>query len=230
MNHKVLVGCPTSFHKGYCINEYAEAIKNLSYDNYDILLVENSEDNEYYKKIKQLNIPVIKGPYFESARDRIVASRNILKEKAIQSYDYLLSLEQDVIPPKDIIERMLSHNKKVISGIYFNRNVFEDGIKLIPLAYVEIPGNEELPSMRTLNENELLSNKLIKIISCGLGCILIHKDALKKITFRYEKNSFDDRWFCIDLYKNNIELYCDTSIKCKHFILNRPFQWKDIKK
>ena len=88
MPPKILVGCPTSFHKEYALEAYAKAIKSLTYKNFDILLVDNSEDNKYFEKIKSFNIPVIKGPYFPSARDRIVASRNLLREKVIKDYDY----------------------------------------------------------------------------------------------------------------------------------------------
>jgi GT2 family glycosyltransferase len=231
MKPKVLVGCPTSYYKEYCFDEYLDAVKNLSYDNYDILLVDNSENNDYFDKIKK-KLPVIKGPYDESARERIVLSRNILKDKAIEKYDYLLSLEQDVIPPKNIIELFLEHNKKVVSGIYFNRDLKTR--ELIPLAYIELPEKspEGLPSMRTLNDSEMLSNNLIKIVSCGTGCVLIHKDILKKISFRYEKNkdAFDDRFFGIDLFRLKEPMYCDTRVKCKHLILNRPFLWRNIKK
>nr|MBI4156523.1 glycosyltransferase family 2 protein [Candidatus Woesearchaeota archaeon] len=228
---KVLVGCPTSFHKEHSLKEYSESIKNLSYKNYDILLVDNSPDDKYTKKIKSFGLKVKKGPYFESARERIVFSRNILKDEAIKNYDYFLSLEQDVIPPKNIIERMLNHEKKVITGIYFARNIVKGKKVLMPLVYKEINSNKKLPDMRSLNELEI-GNGLIQVVSCGLGCVLIHKDVLKKITFRYEKDkdAFDDRFFCIDLYNKNIPIYCDTSIICKHLILNRPYQWRDIKK
>lgn len=229
---KVLVGCPTSFHKEYCLEQYANAVKNLTYKNYDVLLIDNSPDDIYLNKIRNYGINALKGPYHEGARDRIVASRNLLRKYAIDNnYDFLLSLEQDVIPPLDIIECLLSHNKKAISGIYFARNIVNNNVELIPLAYKEVPTKEDLPSMRPLNEQELLHGpKLIKIISCGLGCVLIHRDVLKEISFRYELNTFDDRWFCIDLFNKKIELYCDVSVKCKHMIINRPYQWQNIQK
>src|SRR3989344_3875962 len=200
---KVLVGCPTSFHKEHCLQEYVRAVKSLTYPNYDILLVDNSPDDKYMERIRKENIPVLKGPYYEGARDRIVASRNLLREQALkQGCDYLLSLEQDVIPPSDSVERMLQSQKEVITGIYFNK-VNEKGVtKLTPLAY-KISGQkkDELPLMKPLSEQELWSNKVVEVISAGLGCLLIHKNVLKKITFRYdpEKEAFDDRFFFIDL-------------------------------
>src|SRR3989344_149075 len=227
---KILVGCPTSFHKEYCLDEYARAIKSLTYPNYDILLIDNSLGEEYSKKIASYSLPVIKGPYLESARERIIASRNLLKQYAIDNnYEYLLSLEQDVIPPQDIIERMLVHDRQVITGIYFNR---DNKQQLYPLAYVisNQPPNK-LPDMRPLNQEELWRNIFFQIISAGLGCLLIHKDVLARITFRYEgEEPFDDRFFFLDLYNLKIKAFADTSIKCRHFILNRPYQWRDIKK
>ena len=49
----------------------------------------------------------------------------------LEDYDYFLSLEQDVIPPKDIIEQMLKSEKKIITGVYFNHNDIGGEIKLI---------------------------------------------------------------------------------------------------
>ena len=231
MNPKVLVGCPTSDYKAYCLDEYANTIKNLSYDDYDILLVDNSKTNEYSKRIKKLGLNVIKDKYTESARERIVNSRNILREYAIKNnYDYLLSLEQDVIPPKDIIEKLLRHNKKVVSGIYYIHNRMPNGnIHLIPLINI-LEDNKE--TMRTLNYSELNFAKLLKIFSCGLGCLLIHRDVLKEVKFRYVKeiDTHDDRWFCIDLHEKGIDLYCDNTAICKHLINNRKWKWSQIKK
>ena len=61
MKPKILVGCPTSFHKEYCLNEYAKSVKELSYNNYDILLVDNSSDDNYLDKIKSYGLNAIKG-------------------------------------------------------------------------------------------------------------------------------------------------------------------------
>ena len=232
MNPRVLVGCPTSFHKGYALPSYTQAVKSLNYPNYDILLVDNSKDDNYIKKIKEHGLNAIKGPYFESALKRIITSRNILKEYALNNnYKYLFSLEQDVLPNKDALSKLISHEKQVVSGIYFVHNIFNGKRVLVPQAFKILEEKkDDLPSMIPINEQEFLSNKLIKIVSCGLGCLLIHANVLKEIEFRYENDVFDDRFFCIDLYKKNIPIYCDTNVKCKHLILNRQYPWDKIKK
>ena len=232
MSSKILVGCPTSFHKEYALQQYANSIKKLTYKNHDVLLVDNSEDNVYFEKIKSLGIPVIKGPWFESARDRIIASRNILRQKVLdEGYDYFLSLEQDVLPPENFIESLLKHNKEVITGVYFADNIIPGKPlpELIPLVY--ILENPETLSMRPLNQNELWEFPgLMEVISAGLGCVLIHKNVLKDIKFRYDLNTFDDRWFFLDLYNKKIKVYADTSLNCRHLIHNRPYPWNKIQK
>ena len=229
MPPKILVGCPTSLHKEYCLKDYAEAVKSLDYPNYDILLVDNSPDDDYLKKIKEHGLPVIKGPYFESARDRIIASRNILRQKVLdEGYDYFFSLEQDVIPPKDILQNLIKHNKRVISAVYFAHNIVDNKRVLMPLVYKLI--DKETLSMRPLNDKELWEELgLTEVVSAGLGCLLIHRNILKKIKFRYEKNTFDDRWFFIDLHNLKIESFADTSVKCKHLILEHQ-KWDEIQK
>ena len=232
MQPKILVGCPTSFHKEYALQQYAESVKSLTYKNHDVLLVDNSPNDDYLKKIKSLGLPAIKGPYYEGARDRIITSRNILRKKVIDdNYDYLFSLEQDILPPPDILEKLTAHNKKVITAVYFANNMIPEETlsRLIPLVYVL--EDEKTLSMRPLNDDELWKKQgLMKVVSAGLGCVLIHRDTLKDVKFRYDLNTFDDRWFFMDLHHKKIPVYADTSIKCKHLIFNRPYPWHKIKK
>ena len=155
-NPKILVGCPTSFHKEYALKEYAEAVKSLDYDNYDVLLVDNSPDNVYYNKVQKHGLNVIKGPYFEGAIQRIVTSRNVLREYVLENnYDYLLSLEQDVIPDKDVLKKLISHNKEVVSGIYFVHNIINNKRLLIPQIFIELPSKtNNLPDIRCLTKKK----------------------------------------------------------------------------
>lgn len=240
---KILVGSPVNEMYDYCIQEYVEAIKSLSYENYDILLVDNSKDDSFYNKLKSMNIPVIKGEYFEEPRDRMVHGRNILKEKAInENYDFFLNIDQDVIPPKDIIERFLQHKKRVVTGVYFNYGKFtpkklgeKEGERHGDLFPTIWKFTNKKDVLRQLKENEL-TGELVQIGSCGSGCLFIHHSVLKKINFHYtkehdvlEKNYFvfDDVYFCKDLMELKIPIYADTSMICKHLIKNKGWIWAD---
>ena len=217
---KILIGCPTSEHKAYCLKEYVEVVKKLDCD---VLLVDNSEGEDYYNKLKELGINVIKDKYFPKARDRIVSSRNLLRQYCLDNnYDYLFSLEQDVIPPLDIIEKLLNSGKKVIGGLYYK----VDGKELTPIAWIHHEGT----LARRLNYSETVESRIMEVITCGLGCVLIHKNVLEKVKFRYEENkkSFDDVWFGIDVRDKGFKLYLDTGLKCKHLI--KGMDWDELEK
>ncbi len=223
---KILVGCPTSDHKKYCIEEYAKAIKNLSYPNYDILLVDNSQTETYSKKLQTLEIPIKRDKYLERARDRIVHSRNVLRKYALENgYDYFLSLEQDVIPPKNVIEQLLQHKKEVITGVYFTRYTIQGKPVLKPLLWK----TTDKKTLTFVAEEELKKPQLLEVKASGLGCVLISKEILEKIPFRLSKesNTYDDMTFCEDLHKQKIQLYADTTVKCKHLITG--MNWDAIK-
>ncbi|MDP4012211.1 MAG: hypothetical protein Q8R00_01230 [Candidatus Nanoarchaeia archaeon] len=232
---KVLVGCPTCNHYEYCTDTYIAAVKNLSYTNYDILLMDNSETDDYFNKYKT-KVPMIKTKRIENLKELIARDRNLLRQKAIEgNYDYFLSLEIDVIPPKDVIEKLLSHDKKVVSGVYFK----EYGVKIkkagklvksyntpLPLVWVK-HGNPEEDLMRQLNASEVEDHRLIEAKLSGVGCVLIHRDILKKIEFRIDKSriSCDDVWFADDVRKLGFKNYVDTSVKCKHLIKDKKIKF-----
>lgn len=217
MSARILVGCPTSLHKTYCLHAYAEGIRHLTYPFLDILLVDNSEDPSYTQHIKQEGLPVIRGPSLPHAKERIVASRNLLRERFLQGgYDYLFSLEQDVIPPADILERLLAHGKKIISGVVFTRFEMNGEHRIKPLLWGSTERQDEMRFM----DAEVAAPGLYSIRACGLGCLLIHRDVLEKIPFRLlpDRSTFDDIPFCRDCVDAGFDLYADTSVKCQHLI------------
>jgi len=226
MKPKILVGCPTSKYQEYCLGDYHQSINNLTYENYSVLLIDNSEDNYYLNKLKNKNINTLKGKYFKGAKQRIIESRNLLRQHFLENnYDYLLSLEQDVIPPRDVIEKLLSHNKDIVSAVYFSSS--PNHKKLIPL----LAKNTGLNKLSYLPENLVkMSNDLVEVDYCGLGCVLIHKLVLEKVKFRFDskKPGFDDWWFCKDAKKNDFKVYADLNVKCRHLILNRPWNWGEM--
>jgi len=227
---KVLVGCPTSNHKSYCLSKYIESINNLTYKNYDILLVDNSESDEYYNLIKSYDIPVKRINFLKKARERIIKSRNVIVEEVLKNdYDYFLSLEQDVIPPKDIIEKLLRHKKKVVAGVY--PLVHSINGKKIMKSSIWANYNPKTKLMFRVKNDFIINNPfLFEISASGLGCVLIHKIVFDNIRFRYDSNTegFDDVFFSKDLRDNGILIYADFGILCRHLLGGK--EWKDIEK
>ena len=229
---RVLVGAPISDLHEYCLDEFISSIKSLTYPNYDILLIDNSKTKNLYNKLKNI-IPIKRIPYVKEARKRVTKSHNILRKHVLDNnYDYLLNLDQDTIPPRDVIEKLLRHNKKFISGLYFGHHTLETGEnKIMPFAWVFTEKKDFWGKVRYLDETEIWKPGLIKIAFAGAGCLLIHKDILKKIKFKYNPkiDAWDDRWIAYEAYKHGFEVFLDNTVRCKHLYLNRPFKWTNIK-
>ncbi len=228
---KVLVGCPTHEVKDYCLELYAKAAKALTYKNFDVLLVDNSPTDDYLQKIKSLGLPAIKGPYFETAVERIIASRNLLRQKFLEGgYDFLLSLEQDNLPPPDVIERLLAHNKKIIAGAYFNVKKNLHG-ETKPMAMLWSKVGETVAYHL---DEEFIFDKpgLYEVAACALGCTLIAREVLEKIEFRHGiklDEGWDDMFFCRDANAAGYEIFADTSVFCQH-ATTPDGKWQGIRK
>lgn len=220
MNKKVLVAAPISSVKEYCILEWMQHISNLSYDNYDILLVDNSPNDGWYLKYKH-EFPKINFLYFNpkglDSQAFISASQEKYRKYAyVHKYDYIMSIECDVFPPLDCIERLLKHEKEVCGGIYswlFNE-------KRRPLIQLSEHFDTHFET-RSLDFDEALifcDGTLKRIHNIGLGCLLISRNVFKKIPFRYVQNdsNHSDSWFALDCYLKGIPIYADTSLFCLH--------------
>ena len=133
---KILVATPVYDGMEYCFKEFLEHIKTIDYDNFDILIMDNSRTKKFFRKIK--TIPKIKVIYDETQEEknmkRLISSRNKILDYAIQkNYDYLLMMDSDVIIPPSILKKLLSNEKDVCSGLYFNYS--KDGKQEHPVCY-----------------------------------------------------------------------------------------------
>lgn len=246
-NKRVLVASPTYKGMKYCQNEFFKAIKNLTYPLYDILIIENSEDNEYFDELKQeKDIILIKDDSAEENKMlRIISSRNKILEYVLKNnYDYVLIMDSDVIPSKNIIEELLKCNKDIVSGLYFNYFVDSKGkSNFLPVAYMPITKKEfenfrkkvnlppavksHLDLRGHLTKQEVESNKLLKVLIPSAGCMLISKKVIENKKIRYglldtqrfgNIHTTDDVYFMTKAKEAGFDAYCYTKIKCEHLI------------
>ncbi|MBS3117732.1 glycosyltransferase family 2 protein [Candidatus Woesearchaeota archaeon] len=235
MKASVLVGAPVSELHEYCFEEFIDAITSFSYDNYDILLVDNSKADDFFNKIKQKNIPVVKLDYLEKMRDRVTQSHNLLRKEALDKrYDCLLVLDQDIIPPKDVIQKLTSHKKPVVCGLYFGHHTIETGEnRIMPFAwkFKEEKRQGHWGAVRYINPDEVWNPQLLEIAFTGMGCVMISREVLEKIKFRYDPSidAWDDRWLGYDAWANGFKVYLDNTAKCRHLYMKRPFDYHKIK-
>jgi GT2 family glycosyltransferase len=235
---KILVGCPTFEGMKYCINEYIDALKNLEHENYFVVLVDNSKESGYYeylkKKVDSLsNFFILKDQYVQDYRQRIVNSRNLLRQYAIENhFDYFFSLEQDVIPPSNVVKKLLGCKKKVVSGVYYNDIVLESRasgkLEKVKVALLRIMMSDK--KLYWLLPEVLKEPELIDVFEAGVGCMLIEVELLKKVNFRYDKSKtgFDDVCFCEDVRKLGYKVWALTDVVCEHLKQGKEWNWESV--
>ena len=230
---KVLVTAPLCEWYDYCWDEFSNRVKELTYENYDLFFTENSSTNNFFEKVKSQGFDVIKTEHLHRIRDMVTRDHNIIRDKVLDGgYDYLLILDQDVIPPRDVIEKLMKHDKDIISGLYFGHHDINGEAKVMPFAWVFSKEINDWNNTGYLIEKEIWEEQLLKIAFAGMGCILIKREVLEKINFRYllEMDAWDDRWLGVDVWANGFEYYLDNSVKCKHLYLKRKFSYWELKK
>lgn len=225
---RILIGCPTYDKKEYCRKQWVENVKRINYPNFHWTIVDNTEHNRYYNKLRREHPGhILKSKRGKNSRDALAFSSNILRRKAInEGYDYLLMIEIDLFPPEDVIWRLLRHGQPVVGHPY------EIGFKDQRGLCVFVP--EKKPSgllgtrrLHKHEEKDFLNGTLQRVHGMGVGCVLIRKDILEQYPFWYSTADDDrmkdehvrkhpDVYFYLDLHNDKIPVFCDTSVLVYH--------------
>lgn len=220
---KILICAPQHESKNYCFDVWFNNVKNLTYpkDRVEVFLADNSKTLDNYNKLTSIGITAIHVK--ESSRgllQTLTDSHEACRLYAIKNeFDFMFHLETDIIPPLDVIERLLNNNKKVCSGTY---DLFY-GTQRRPMIQIDEPYDRNIREYRNpdfIVEEEPLffDGKVKQVYHAGLGCVLIHKSVFKEVEFRVDEryDMHTDTWFANDCYLLNINIYADTSIQCEH--------------
>ena len=222
---RVLVCAPQHESKDYAWDRWIENVRNLTYpsESWELFIADNSPNEDYlkeriipagakYKHIKQNK---------KGLRHTINDAHNSCRDYALKhGFDFMLHLETDIIPPIDVIERLINNNKKVVGGFY---DILHGKNRKL-MIQVDEHFDRNVKAYRTpeyVNHEEplILNGKVNQVYHIGLGCVLIHKSVLEMFPFRVLENSdlHSDTWFANDCYLTKTNIYVDTTIECKHY-------------
>jgi GT2 family glycosyltransferase len=138
-------------------------------------------------------------------------ARNEIVENAPSDTDYILFLDDDVLVPPDTVERLLAHDKDIVSGLYFSSNP-----PFYPNAY-KLDNKGQYDSLF-----DYPKNSLVEVDAVGAGALLVKKSVFDKIGSPFfqhtsSKNGLgEDFFFCRKAKEAGFQVFCDTSIRCTH--------------
>jgi len=148
-------------------------------------------------------------------------TRNKIAQMAIDGeYDYLFTIDSDVIVPKDALYNLLERKPNVVFGAYPRKN---DPTRT---EIFDVRQSEYSNKARwTVDALRKFKGNRVEIRGGGAGCCLIKTSILKEVgypQFLYviynQEHSFlsEDLYFCTKVRDLNYKLYVDTRVICKH--------------
>jgi hypothetical protein len=221
----ILLGSPINIVKSYCIYEWLDLLKKLTYPDLEIFLVDNSPNPEFAKRIASLGFNVVwENPKGREIRYVMFTSMQRIATKFLSGdYSNLFILECDIFPPVDIVERLLKHDLDVVGTTYFTYQGYESKLQLRTI--YEFLRNHEKHKIDyrvrylTWSEAQMFMDGRVKpMYENGIGCKLIKRHIIENIPFRIDPldTGFTDSFFAQDLWRNGIDNYIDTTIIPKH--------------
>jgi len=222
---KVLIAIPTYEGKDYIFRENFEAIKNIDYPNYEYLYIDNSVTEEYSNTLKGRGANVVRVPRGENSRQALCNAQNYARHKVLdEDYDYLMFIESDLVPDKDVLKRLINFNRPVVGSIY----LIGHEIKVPCVFFLDHKKESGLLGTRLIHPMEVkhfMNTGLRLVHGLGFGCVLIRKDVVKRFPFWFDSrfdNKHSDVYFYMDLAVKGIPVFVDTD----HVITHFPSKWE----
>lgn len=240
---KILIACPVNSRE-WIIPYYLRNLLNLDYDRklIDIYwIINNSSDKSltlllefkqlYEHEYNSIEIEVYnsKNKFTDERKMEIrtrhsyywlAELRNKLLKKCLDlDADYLFSSDCDILFKRDILRRLILHNKHIISSLLYNGYVvaksFDDACKYPNiLRKVDTNRYEHIVNYRVKYPEK---NPIGTIISCDLtgACILISKEACFKAKYGWHIQG-EDEYFCRSAKQAGFDIWCDISMYSQH--------------
>jgi hypothetical protein len=123
---------------------------------------------------------------------------------------HALLLEGDIVPPEDALSRLLDAAAPIATAVYTQ------------WADDRLCTNVQMPTATTWAD--AVPQARVPVSRCLLGCVLISREALRKMTPPWFLSTMtasrfvtDDEWFCAMASRAGLSIICDGSVQCASF-------------
>ncbi len=168
---------------------------------------------------RNLALPGTSGVSFRTGAPYDVMRNSACADALAAGFQWVMFLDDDVIPPPDTYARLARHNRDIVSGLYYRRQP-----PICPVA-MKLDGEGKPQWVTQWNP----PNSLVEVDLVGAGCLLIHRRVLERTPqpwFEWEigktsapqgRNAMsEDFAFCLRAKEHGFKVHLDTSIQCEH--------------
>lgn len=158
----------------------------------------------------RFNFNIMSNCLIYDARERLV-------EYAIKAgFEYIFFLDSDMLPPRETIKSLHSHNVDIVTGMIFKRKY-----PFQPCFYTKAHVDKDYnPYMEgPLEPEKWPSEGITEIAGCGMACCLIKLSIFKDIPkpwFYPLPKAGEDLSFCMKARKAGFHIFVDWGIDCGH--------------
>jgi len=148
-----------------------------------------------------------------------LARNQCVKEALAWNADYVLFLDDDVLPPSDGLVKLVMDAVPIVGGLYFDRR---------PPYTPMIARRKNRDKPWVLGEKvewdvdfarNYPHDRFVEVDATGLGFMLIRREVFEKISepwFVIQPSYGEDFSFCWKSQQAGFKIYVDTNVKCLH--------------
>lgn len=132
-------------------------------------------------------------------------------------FDYLFMVDDDMLCPADLFERLVRHDVDVVAPLAFTRNYPHK-----PVIYNLETGYDNVTKQDyyiNYTVDRYPKNQLVKCDAVGFGAVLIKVDCFRKMKKPWlmtTSGAGEDIHFCHQAGRHGFDVYVDTSTKLAH--------------
>lgn len=146
-----------------------------------------------------------------------VARDEMAKTALVSNCDYLFMVDDDMIAPDDLFEKLYASQKDIVAPLAFTRNFPHK-----PVMYACREGWDSVAQCEHFTNYAVMNYPKDKLVECdavGFGAVLIKVDCfrtMKQPWFMNPNKTGEDISFCYEAKKYGFRTWMDTRVKLGH--------------
>lgn len=149
-------------------------------------------------------------------REQFRARNHLVEMAQVNECEYLLMLDDDMVVPQNLIQRLLAHKKDIMGALYYQR-----GGAYHPVLMHRASGKDGLEGIDFIHhfDKRLIHPGLYEFDIIGGGCLLFKTEVFEKLPKPYfwiDGVIGTDVHICIALKKAGFRVWADTTLELGH--------------